>query len=177
MSLVPTRITEPELVHPDQYLVSEVDPLFEAQYPDVATIPLLHKTSDKDHQDLTVCMVNPGEWEVTVPKGNTVQQIQPLTGQVHVNWITVEQKEVDSTPDTILTHKNNTTTTGIVMPGDYSPHQEYELEDAEVAPETRKQLKALIKKYDCIVSKHTNVINTTPLLKMEIETEGPPIAS
>ena len=138
MSLVPARITEPELVHPDQYLASEVDPLFEAQYPDVATIPLLHKTSDKDHQDLTVCMVNPGEWEVTIPKGKTVQQIQPLTGQVHVNWITVEQREVDSIPDTILTHKNNTTTTGIVMPGDYSPHQEYELEDAEVAPETRK---------------------------------------
>ena len=117
MSLVPTRITEPELVHPDQYLASEVDPLFEAQYPDVATRQLLDKTSDKDHQDLTVCMVNPGEWEVTVPKGKTVQQIQPLTGQVHVNYITVEQKEVDSTPDTILTHKNNTTTTGIVMPG------------------------------------------------------------
>ena len=71
-------------------------------------------------------------------KGKTVQQIQPLTGQVHVNRITVEQKEIDSTPDTILTHKNNMTTTGIVMPGDYSPHQEYELEDAEVAPETRK---------------------------------------
>ena len=34
-----------------------------------------------------------------------------------------------------------------------------------------------MKKYDCIVSKHTNDINTTPLLKMEIETEGPPIAS
>ena len=138
MSLVSTRITTPELVHPDQYLASEVDPLFEAQYPDVATIPLLHKTSDKDHQDLNVCMVNPGEWEITVPKGKTVQQIQPLTGLVHVNHITVEQKEVDSTPDTIITRKNNTTTIGIVMPGDYSPHQEYELEDAEVAPETRK---------------------------------------
>ena len=63
------------------------------------------------------------------------------------------------------------------MPGDYTPHQEYELEEAEVAPQTRKKLDELIKKYDCIESKHMNDINATPLLKMEIETEGPPIAS
>ena len=35
----------------------------------------------------------------------------------------------------------------------------------------------LFQKYDSIVSKHTNEINMTTLLKMEIQTEGPPIAS
>ena len=89
----------------------------------------------------------------------------------------VQQNEVDPTADSIYTPKNTDTMTGVVMPGDYSTHQEYELEDAEVAPETRRHLEELIQKYDCIVSKHTNDINTTPLLKMEIETEGPPIAS
>ena len=39
LSLVPVRITNPEMIHPNQYLMSNVDPLFEVQYPDVATIP------------------------------------------------------------------------------------------------------------------------------------------
>ena len=159
------------IVHHDQYLMSDVDPLFKAQYPDVAAVPLMHHTSNKNQQDLAVCLVNPGEWEVTLLKDKTVQQIQPLAGQVHINHIMVEQNEVDPTADSIYAPKNTDTTTGVVMPDDYSPHQEYELEDAEVAPETRMCLEELIQKYNCIVSKHTNNINTAPLLKMEIESE------
>ena len=134
----------PEVVHPETYLMSDVDPLFKAQYPDVAAVPLMHHTSDKNQQDLAVCLVNPGEWEVTLPKDKTVQQIQPLTGQVHINCIMVEQNEVDPTADSIYTPKNTDTMTGVVMPGNYSPHHEYELEDAEVAPETRRCLEELI---------------------------------
>ena len=89
----------------------------------------------------------------------------------------VEQNEVDPTADSIYAPKNIDTMTGVVMPGNYSPHQEYELEDAEDTPVTRRHLEEVIQKYDCIVSKHTNDINTSPLLKMEIETEGPPVAS
>ena len=47
----------PEVVHPDQYLMNDVDPLDKAQYPDVATVPLMHHTSDKNQQDLAVCLV------------------------------------------------------------------------------------------------------------------------
>ena len=131
---------------------------------------------DKNPQDLAVCLVNPSEWEVLLPKDKTVQQGQPLTGCVHINRITVEQNEMTSI-DMVITPKAGNAETCIIMPGDYTPHQEYKLEDAEDASQTRKKLDELIKKYDCIVSKHTNDINTTPLLKMEIETEGPPIAS
>ena len=174
LSLVPVRITNPEVIHPNQYLMSNVDPLFEVQYPDVAAIPLMHHTTTKNQQELAVCLVNPGEWEVTLPKEKTVQQISPLTGQVQINCIIVEQNEVHSTTDSVHSPKNTDAQTGVVMPGDYSPHQEYELEDAKVAPE---QLEELIQKYDCIISKHSNDINMIPLLKIEIETEGPPIAS
>ena len=79
--------------------------------------------------------------------------------------------------DMVITPKAGNAETCIIMLGDYTPHQDGKLEDAEVASQTRKKLDELIMKYDCIVSKHTNDINTTPLLKMEIETEGPPIAS
>ena len=121
------------MVHSDQYLMSNVDPLFEAQYPDVAAIPLMHHTMDKNRQDLAVCLVNPSEWEVLLPKDKTVQQIQPLTGQVHINRITVELNEMTSI-DMVITQKARNAETCIIMPGDYTSHQEYKLEDPEVAP-------------------------------------------
>ena len=80
LSVVPVRITNPEVVHSDQYLTSNVDPLFKAQHPDIAAIPLMHHTMDKNSQDLAVYLVNPSEWEVLLPKDKTVQQVQPLTG-------------------------------------------------------------------------------------------------
>ena len=177
LSLVPVRISNPEVIHPNQYLMHNMDLLFEVQYPDVAAIPLMHHTTTKNQQELAVCLVNPGEWEVTLPKEKTVQEISPLTGQVQINRIIVEQNEVHSTTDSVHSPKNTDAQTGVVIPGDYSPHQEYELKDAKVAPETRKQLEELIQKYDCIISKHSNDINMTSLLKIEIETEGPPIAT
>ena len=56
---IPVRITNPEVVHSDQYLMSNVDPLFKAQYPDIAAILIMHHTMDKNPQDLAVCLVNP----------------------------------------------------------------------------------------------------------------------
>ena len=66
--------------------------------------------------------------------------------------------------------------TGMVMPADYSPHQMLELEGYEINAATEKKLQKLFKQFDSIVSRHTNDINTTSLLKMEIQTESPPIA-
>ena len=66
---------------------------------------------------------------------------------------------------------------GTVMPGDFSPHQKFNLEDYDMKPETIRKLDQLIRKYDSIVSKDTNDIDTTPLTEMEIETEGPPVSS
>ena len=62
----------------------------------------------------------------------------------------------------------------MVMPADYIPHQKLELEDYEINAATKKKLQKLFEQFDSIVSRHTNDINTTPLLKMEIQTEGPP---
>ena len=47
----------------------------------------------------------------------------------------------------------------------------------EIKTATKKKLKELFEQFDLIVSKLTNDINTTALLKMELQTEGPPIAS
>ena len=63
LSVVPVRITDPKVVNSNQYLISDVEPNFEAHYPGVTTIPLVHHTTDKNHQDLAICLINPCEWE------------------------------------------------------------------------------------------------------------------
>ena len=47
LSVVSVRVTDPKVVKSNQYLISDVDPNFEAQYPDVAIILLVHHTTDK----------------------------------------------------------------------------------------------------------------------------------
>ena len=88
----------------------------------------------------------------------------------------LEHNHEDILPDKVeLTGKE--LNTGMVMPADYSPHKKNELEDYEIKTAIKTKLRELFEQFDSIVSKHTNDINTTPLLKMEIQTEGPPIPS
>ena len=84
---------------------------------------------------------------------------------------------MSSPTDTVVTLRDINSKTAIVMPDDHTPHQQYALEDVNVTPQIRKKLEELIQKYKCIASKHTVDINTIPVLKIEIETEGPPIVS
>ena len=63
------------------------------------------------------------------------------------------------------------------MPAEFSPHQKLELADFPIKESTKKAFDRLLRENDSIVSKHTNDINTTPLIRMDIETEGPPVAS
>ena len=173
---MPVRATEPKLVQLDPYYHSEPDPHFQAQYPDVATIPLLYHIAGKNQDELVTCLVNTSGWEVVLPKNKTVSHICCVCGQVQINKIVLEHNH-----ETILPEKvepiGKELNTGMVMLADYSPHYKVELEDYEITTATKKKLKDLFEHFDSIVSKHTNDINTTPLLKMEIQTEGPPIAS
>ena len=93
-----------------------------------------------------------------------------------INKLLVTDNKANTLPTKLGTFEKEVTS-GTVMPGDFSPHQKFNLEDFIVKPETRKKLEHLVAKYDSIVSKDTNDIDTTPLIMMEIETEGPPVAS
>ena len=78
----PVKATAPKLVQSNQYYQSEPDPHFQTQYPDVATIPLLHQTAGKNQDEKVTCLVNPSEWEIVLPKKNTVQNIFSVSGKV-----------------------------------------------------------------------------------------------
>ena len=93
-----------------------------------------------------------------------------------INKLLVTDSKSNTLPTKLETFGKEVTS-GTVMPGDFSPHQKFDLEDYTCKPETRKKLEQLIAEYDSIVSKDTNDIDTTPLIMMEIETEGPPVAS
>ena len=176
IGIVPVKTTEPKLVQSNQYYQSEPDPHFQTQYPDVGATPLLHQTAGKNQDELVTYLVNPSEWEVVLPKNKTVQHIFSVSGKVQVNRIKLEQNDETILPEKIEPVSKKVSTC-MVMPADYSPHQNFELEDYEINAATKKKLQKLFEKFDSIVSRHTNDINTTPLLKMEIQTEGPPNAS
>ena len=98
---MPVRATEPKLVQSDQYYQSEPDPHFQAQYPDVATISLLHHMADKNQDELVTCLVNPSEWEVVIPKNKTVQHICSVCGQVQINKIVLEHNHETILPEKV----------------------------------------------------------------------------
>lgn len=177
-ALVQCEVKGAKVIRPQECLLSDADPNFVAQYPDIAAIPLAHCPDEKNPQDLSVCLVNPNTWEVVIPKNKTIHELQPVSGKVSVNKIAVENI---MTPDVVTPKKPQlipkVTPSNLVMPGDYSPHQRVGLEDYPIQPSTKKAFKKLTKQFDCIVSKNSNDISTTPLLKMDIQTEGPPVAS
>ena len=115
--------------------------------------------------------------EVVLPKNKTVQKVMPVSGHVLINWIDVQEKEDKQSAELVPMQQNIPTRTGTVMASDYIPHQQYKLEDTAVSQKTKDRLENLLHRYNSIISKHTIDINTTPLIKMDIQTEGPPITS
>ena len=105
-----------------------------------------------------------------------VQHIFSVSGKVQINKIKLEQND-ETIPSEKIEPFSKEVSTCMVMPANYSPHQKLELEDYEINAATKKKLQKLFEQFDLIVSRHTNDINTTPLLKMEIQAEGSPIAS
>ena len=126
LSVVTVRVTDPKVVNSNQYLISDVDANFEGQYSDVTTIPLVHHTTDKNHQDLVICLINPGEWEVVLSKNK-------------INQSDVQEKEVKQSVGLVPMQKDIPTRTSTVMPGDYTPQEQYELEDAAVSQKNQRQ--------------------------------------
>ena len=170
IGIVPVKPSQPDFIKKDKVYESTPDPLFESQN-SVGTIPLIHHVTNDN--GLVVCVINPNDWPVTLHENKTVQGVREVFGTAHINKALLTDDKSVTTAET--PHKN--VESAVIMPGDQSPHQKLKLEDYIVKPETKRQLDKLIVKYDSIVSKHDSDIDTTPLIKMDIETEGPPIAS
>ena len=173
IGIVPVQVSQKDYIKADKIYESVPDLSFESQYP-VATIPLIH--CNNKEQDLVACIVNPTEWTIPIHADKTIQEIRPVSAKVKLNKLLVTDNKSDVLPTPLETSAKEIVS-GTIMPGDFSPHQKLNLEDYTVKPETRKKLEHLIAKYDSIISKDTNDIDTTPLIMMEIETEGPPVAS
>ena len=99
IGIMGVRATEPKPVQSDQYYQSEPDPHFQAQYPDVATIPLLHHTAGKNQDEFCTCLVNPNEMEMVLPQNKTVQHIHSVCGQVWINKIVLKHNHETIVPE------------------------------------------------------------------------------
>ena len=70
----------------------------------------------------------------------------PVSGHVQINWIDVQEMKVKQSAELVPMQKNIPTRTGTVMPGDYTPHQQYELEDAAVSQKTKDRPENLLQR-------------------------------
>ena len=172
IGLVPVEVTHSSFIQPNRVYESIPDSSFESQYP-VTAIPLIHHISEDEN--IMACIINPTEFTIPIHANKTVQEIREVSNDVTINKLLITNSASDALPTKLEAFDKNFT--GTVMPGDFSPHQKFNLEDYDIKPETKRKLEHLIVKYDSIVSKDTNDIDTTPLIVMDIETEGPPVAS
>ena len=71
-----------------------------------------------------------------------------VSGDVQINWIAVQEKEVKQSTESVPMQKNTPNGSGTMMSGDYTPHQQYELKDAAISQKSRDNLENLLQRYN-----------------------------
>ena len=84
-------------------------------------------------------------WEpwFTIPihANKTVQEIREVSNDVTINKLLITNSASDALPTKLEAFDKDFT--GTVMPGDFSPHQKFNLEDYDIKPETTRSPGAL----------------------------------
>ena len=155
-------------------------------YPELVTIPLVHRTSQKNYNTVPCVLVNLGYEMAIIPKGTVLANLRLMT--CSINQITTEsfihinevQAENINQPDTSNKEEDknieNLEKKFITSPADVEEHRKAELQDAQVSDEDREEFKQLCEEFDEVFSKSSEDIGRTPLVTMDIETgDSPPI--
>ena len=159
------------------------------QYPELVSIPMIHKTSQKNYNTVPYFLINVGYEEVFIPKGKVLAELETISYKIEhlttescvsINEIKIES-EVQVSPELIdfkdLVEKADTEKKFITSPADIETHRKTELKDAEVSQKHKDEFKHLCDEFDEIFSKSAEDIGRTPLVTMDIETgDNPPIS-
>ena len=166
------------------------------EYPELITVPLVHRTAQKTYNTVPHVLVNLREEMIIIPKGMVLAELQLMT--CGINQITTEscyqmseiqskenppEKVSNTTPkekENIETEEKddmeNLEKKFITSPADVQEHRKADLQDADVSKEERAQFKQLCEEFPEVFSKNSEDIGRTPLVTMEIETgDSPPI--
>ena len=157
------------------------------EYPELVTIPMIHKTSQKNYNTVPYFLINVGYEEVFIPKGRVLAELETINYKidhlttescVSINEIKIET-EVQMSPEIVnfkdIVEKADTEKKFITSPADIEIHRKTELKDANVSQEDKDKFKQLCEEYD-VFSKSAEDIGRTPLVTMDIDTgDNPPI--
>ena len=158
------------------------------EYPELVSIPMIHKTSQKNYNTVPYFLINVGYEEIFIPKGRVLAELETINYKidhlttescVSINEIKIES-EVQVSPELIdfqdLAEKADTEKKFITSPADIEIHRKTELKDAEVSQKHKDKFKQLCEEFDEVFSKSAEDIGRTPLVTMDIETgDNPPI--
>ena len=165
-------------------------------YPELVTVPVVHRTSHKTYNTVPHVLVNIREEMVFIPKGTILAELQLMS--CSINQITTEsyiqmneieaQKALSTNDQNKLTGCDNDKSElskddmenlekkFITSPADVDEHRKAELQDAVVTEKERNQFKQLCEEFTEVFSKCSEDIGRTPLVTMEIETgDSPPV--
>ena len=159
-------------------------------YPELVTVPVVHRTAQKTYNTVPHVLVNLREEMVFIPKGTILAELQLMS--CSINQITTESymqineieaqmalsksdqnKETESDSDQSEPSKDDMEKLEkkfITSPADVDEHRKAELQDAIVTEEERNQFKQLCEEFTQVFSKSSEDIRRTPLVTMEIET-------
>ena len=162
-------------------------------YPELVTVPVVHRTSQKTYNTVPHVLVNLREEMVFIPKGTILAELQLMS--CSINQITTESyiqmNEIEA-QKALSTNDQNKPTGGdndkselskddmeklekfITSAADVDEHRKAELQDAAVTEKERDQFKQLCEEFTEVFSKSSEDIGRTPLVTMEIETGGSP---
>ena len=168
-------------------------------YPELVTVPVVHRTSQKTYNTVPHVLVNLREEMVFIPKGTILAELQLMS--CSINQITTEsymqineieaQKALSTNDQNKPTRDNNNDNDKselgkddmenlekkfITSPADVDEHRKAELQDAVVTEKERNQFKQLCEEFTEVFSKSSEDIGRTPLVTMESETgNSPPV--
>ena len=165
-------------------------------YPELVTVPVVYRTSQKTYNTVPHVLVNLRQEMVFIPKGTILAELQLMS--CSINQITTESyiqiNEIEA-QKALSTNDQNKPTEGdndkselskddmenlekkfITSPADVDEHRKVELQDAVVTEKERNQFKQLCEEFTEVFSKSSEDIGRTPLVTMEIETgDSPPV--
>ena len=165
-------------------------------YPELVTVPVVHRTSQKTYNTVPYVLVNLREEMVFIPKGTILAELQLMSCSINQitteSYMQINEKEAqkalstndqnrptESDNDKSEPSKDDMENLGkkfITSPADVDEHRKAELQDAVVTEEERNQFKQLCEEFTEVFSKSSEDIGRTPLVTMEIETgDSPPV--
>ena len=158
------------------------------EYPELVSIPMIHKTSQKNYNTVPYFLINVGYEEIFIPKGRVLAELETINYKidhlttescVSINEIKIES-EVQVSPELAnfkdIVEKADAEKKFITSPADIEIHRKTELKDAEISQEHKDKFKQLCEEFDEVFSKSAEDIGRTPLVTMDIDTgDNPPI--